>query len=245
LEIALLQGEIDLAVHSMKDLPTKLPDGLIIGCITERENPQDVLISNKGYTLATLPPGAKVGTGSLRRRAQLLYYRSDLFIADLRGNLDTRLSKLETHDFDAIILAAAGLIRMGWQSVISEIIPFQILLPAVGQGSLGIEIRHDDGFVQNVIRGLHHDPSAYGILAERSLLAHLEGGCQIPIGAYGKTSGDSIVLEAVVASIDGAKLIKDQIIGKIREYTDLGVRLAERMICSGAKDILDSCRTGE
>ncbi|KUO50447.1 MAG: hydroxymethylbilane synthase [Desulfitibacter sp. BRH_c19] len=242
LEVALLQGEIDLAVHSLKDIPTQLPDGCIIGCVTKRENSQDVLISPSGYSLKTLPIRAKIGTSSLRRRSQILYYRNDLVLEDLRGNLNTRLRKMVEEDFAAIVLAAAGVIRMGWEDKISEYIPFEISLPAVGQGSLGIEIRKDDPDTQHVISGLHHEPSSYEVLAERSLLEFLEGGCQIPIGALGKVDGDSISLEAMVASLDGSILIREKIIGSTSLSRDLGIQLAKRLLSKGAGEILKQVR---
>jgi len=242
LEVALLDGEIDLAVHSLKDIPTRLPQGCKIGCITKRENPQDVVISSKGYTLDTLPKGAKVGTSSLRRRAQILNYRNDLKLEDIRGNLSTRLNKMVSEDFDAIILAAAGVIRMGWHDNITQYIPMDISLPAVGQGALGIEIREDDPYIQQIITPLNHEESAYEVLAERSLLSYLEGGCQIPIGALGKVDGKSMTLEAVVASLDGNTIIRDKIQGCTSESKELGIQLAERLIEKGAREILKEVR---
>jgi len=242
LEVALLDGEIDLAVHSLKDIPTRLPQGCKIGCITKRENPQDVVISSKGYTLDTLPKGAKVGTSSLRRRAQILNYRNDLQLEDIRGNLSTRLNKMVSEDFDAIILAAAGVIRMGWHDNITQYIPMDISLPAVGQGALGIEIREDDPYIQQIITPLNHEESAYEVLAERSLLSYLEGGCQIPIGALGKVDGKSMTLEAVVASLGGNTIIRDKIQGCTSESKELGIQLAERLIEKGAREILKEVR---
>ena len=242
LEAALLAGEIDLAVHSLKDIPTRLPQGCKIGCITKRENPHDVVISSKGYTLDTLPKEAKVGTGSLRRRAQILNYRNDLKPEDLRGNLNTRLRKMVDEDYDAIILAAAGIIRMGWQDKITQYIPVSISLPAVGQGSLGIEIREDDQDTAQIISSLHHEQSASEILAERALLAHLEGGCQIPIGALGKVHEKSIILEAMVAALDGKTLIRDSIQGCISKSEELGIQLAQKLLQKGAGEILKQVR---
>ena len=242
MEVALLDGEIDLAVHSLKDIPTRLPKGCKIGCITARENPQDVVISPKGYTLDTLPKGAKIGTSSLRRRAQILNYRDDLTLEDLRGNLSTRLNKMVAEDFDAIILAAAGVIRMGWEEKITQYIPVDISLPAVGQGALGIEIREDDLDTQQVISSLHHEQSAYEVLAERSLLSYLEGGCQIPIGALGKVHDKSITLEAMVAGLDGKTLIKDKIQGCISKSEELGIQLAQCLVEKGAGEILKEVR---
>ena len=242
LEVALLNGEIDLAVHSLKDIPTRLPQGCKIGCITKRENSQDVMISPKGYTLDTLPKGAKVGTSSLRRRAQILNHRNDITLEDIRGNLSTRLNKMVAEDFDAIILAAAGIIRMGWQDKITQYIPMNISLPAVGQGALGIEIREDDPDTQQVIAHLHHEQSAYEVSAERSLLSYLEGGCQIPIGALGKVHDKSLTLEAMVASLDGNTLIRDKIQGCISKNEELGIQLAQRLVEKGAGEILKEVR---
>ncbi len=242
LEVALLKGEIDLAVHSMKDLPTKLPTGLKIGCITERVDPRDVIISYHGYNLGTLPKGAKVGTSSLRRRAQLLNYRNDLQLEDIRGNINTRIRKMEEQNFDAIILAAAGVLRLGWQDKIIDYIPMQVSLPAVGQGALGIEIRENDAEIESLVQKIHHEPTAQGIYAERSLLAYLEGGCQIPIGAYGSVNDDMLTLEAMVASLDGKELIREKISGKVQDSEILGVELAKKLVELGADNILKKVR---
>ncbi len=242
LETALLDNEIDLAVHSMKDLPTKLPAGLKIGCITQRENPQDVLISPKNYTIETLPAGAKVGTSSLRRRSQLLNCRSDLQLEDLRGNLLTRMKKMHDENFDAIVLAAAGVIRLEWQQEIAEYISTDIFLPAVGQGALGLEIRAEDVEVENLLQGIHDADSARAVLCERALLAHLEGGCQIPIGALAKVTGDIIYLQAMVASLDGKILIKDSMVGTIEQYAEVGIKLAKKLLEQGAEEVLKQVR---
>jgi hydroxymethylbilane synthase len=242
LEVAMIDGTIDFAVHSMKDLPTKLPEGLKIGAICERYEPGDVVISHKGYTLANLPQGAKVGTSSLRRKAQLLKYRPDVNIQDLRGNLNTRLAKLEREDFDAIILAAAGIERLGWKDKITERIDYNISLPAVGQGSIGIEIRENDEFVQEVVGKLNHDPSQIAITGERALLRKLEGGCQIPIGSLGVVEGDNLTLHGVVASLDGKQLLRTQVSGNIQEAEALGIKLAENLIAMGAEEILKQVR---
>jgi len=242
LEVAMLDGEIDMAVHSMKDLPTRLPEGLKVGAILERVEPCDVLISNKGYTLATLPQGAKVGTSSLRRRAQLLKHRPDLDIHDLRGNLNTRMAKLERENFDAIVLAYAGVLRLGWEDRITDRISYDVSLPAVGQGSIGIEIRENDPEVEEVISKLHHAASAYAILAERSLLRTLEGGCQIPIGALGDVDGDKITLHGLVGSLDGTKVLRAEISGSVAEVEKLGEDLANRLVEMGADKILAEVR---
>lgn len=242
LEVAMLEGRIDLAVHSMKDIPTALPSGLTLGAICQREDPADVVISPKGFTLATLRKDAKVGTSSLRRKAQLMNYRNDLQIQDVRGNLNTRLRKLETEGFDAIILAAAGVKRMGWEHLISQRIPFDICLPAVGQGAIGVEIREDDREVAEIVAKLHHPESAHAILAERALLRKLEGGCQIPIGALGRIQGDSLVLDGLVASLDGKEVLRSQIRGKKEEACYLGEQLAQKLLDMGAVKILAQVR---
>lgn len=243
LEVAMLEKKIDFAVHSMKDLPTKLPDGLKLGAILERVEPCDVLISNKGYTLDTLPQGAKVGTSSLRRRAQLLKCRPDIDIHDLRGNLNTRIKKLETEAFDAIVLAYAGVLRLGWEDKITQRIPYTLSLPAVGQGSIGIEIRENDPEVEAVVAKLHHLKSAYAILAERSLLRTLEGGCQIPIGALGDVQGDKITLHGLVGSLDGKEVLRSEVSGSVSEVEELGIKLAKQLIDMGADRILADVRS--
>ncbi|GAW30423.1 hydroxymethylbilane synthase [Carboxydocella sp. JDF658] len=242
LEVAMLAGKIDMAVHSMKDLPTRLPDGLALGAICVRENPGDVLISPKGHTLATLPQGAKVATSSLRRRAQLLAYRPDLQMVDMRGNLATRFRKMEEQQLDGMILAAAGVLRLGWQERITQYIPFEISLPAVGQGSIGIEIRKNDEEIKELLRPLNDRAAAKAILAERAFLRKLEGGCQIPIGAYGVLQGEELILQGVVASLDGRKLIRKQINGNPEAAEELGERLAELMLAEGADRILAEVR---
>jgi len=242
LEVAMLENKIDFAVHSMKDLPTQLPAGLKLGAILERVEPCDVLISNKGYTLDTLPQGAKVGTSSLRRRSQLLKYRPDIDIHDLRGNLNTRIKKLETEGFDGIILAYAGVLRLGWEDKITQRIPYKVSLPAVGQGSIGIEIRENDPEVEAVVAKLHHLNSAYAILAERALLRTLEGGCQIPIGALGDIQGDKMTLHGLVGSLDGKEVLRSEVSGSVTEAEELGIKLAEQLKGMGADKILADVR---
>ena len=238
LEAALLSGEIDFAVHSAKDLPTELPEGLCIAAIPERVDPSDVLISN-GLGLADLPPGARIGSSSLRRRAQLHNFRADFDIRDLRGNLDTRLRKLDSGEFDAIVLAYAGLHRMGWADRITEKIPTEICLPAVGQGALAIEARKDNELI-GVLQALDHSESRAAVMAERSLMRALEGGCQVPIGALGTVDGDRITLQAVVASLDGATLVRGEVSGSAAEPEALGQELAEILLAGGGKEILQN-----
>lgn len=242
LETALLKGEIDLAVHSMKDMPTQLPEGLVIGCICKREEPGDVLIGRTSPTLDKLPQGARVGTSSLRRKAQLLKYRPDLQIEDLRGNLNTRMAKLAGQNLDAIVLAAAGVKRMGWADQITERIPFSVSLPAVGQGSVGIEIRQGDQEIADIVKTLADSESTAAILAERAMLRRLEGGCQIPIGALGTVQGDQLTLEGVVASLDGKELLRKSISGSVNDAEEIGDQLALELIALGADRILNSVR---
>ncbi len=242
LEIALLEHRAEMAVHSMKDVPTQLPPGLKIGAIAERHDPRDVLICPKGYTLLTLPQGARVGTSSLRRRAQLAKLRPDLQILDLRGNLNTRFAKLDRGDFDAMLLAAAGVERMGWGDRITERISFELSLPAVGQGSVGIEIRGDDPEVAEIAAKVNHRESALAIRAERAMLKKLEGGCQIPIGCLGKVEGDKLVLDGLVASVDGSRILRSRVEGKANLPEELGVELANKLLDMGAGEILTELR---
>src|SRR5687767_14211873 len=202
IEEALLRREIDLAVHSMKDVPTELPEELAILCVPLREDPRDALISRGGRSIMDLPRGAKVGTSSLRRQSQLLHARPDIKISMLRGNLDTRLKKLREGQFDAIVLAAAGLRRLDWAHEITEYLEPQLSLPAIGQGALGIEGRKDDLFIRSLLSGLDHVPSRIAVLAERALLHRLQGGCQVPIAAYATVAGTMVRLEGLVSSVD-------------------------------------------
>ncbi|MDD3654602.1 MAG: hydroxymethylbilane synthase [Desulfotomaculaceae bacterium] len=244
LELALQHGEIDLAVHSMKDLPVVLPEGLLIGAVCRRENPSDALVARHGLKLADLPAGAIVGTSSLRRCAQLLYYRSDLKIVNLRGNINTRLRKLAEEGLDAAVLAYAGLHRLGLEKHITQLLPFELCLPAVGQGALGVEIRGKDEEVRELISGINDDQTRAAITAERALLERLEGGCQAPVGALGVAEGDHLSLEGVVAALDGSQLIRASLTGSTKEPTTLGVRLAEKLIKMGAGKLLEKVRRG-
>ena len=239
IEIALLNGEVDLAVHSMKDLPTTLPDGLTIGAIPERVNPADVLISKNGLDFFHLPPGAKIGTGSLRRRAQLLHTRSDLDIRDIRGNVDTRLAKLRSGDMDAIVLAAAGVQRLGYGDSVTQSLPYSICLPAVGQGALCIEIRTKDEKVQDIVKSINHPYSAVAVKAERAFLRKLGGGCRVPIAALGTVDSDKLSLVGLVADQDGREVIRSDISGKQTEAEYMGEKLAERLLDMGAGAILE------
>ncbi len=241
LEAQMLVGHADIAVHSLKDLPTNLPYGLTLGCITKREDPSDALVVNKKnkiYQLESLPPGSIVGTSSLRRLAQLRYKFPYLDFKDIRGNVITRIEKLDSGEFDCIILAAAGLKRLGFESRIHQIIPNEISLHAVGQGALGIECKSDDKEVLKIISVLEDKVSSQRCLAERSFLRELEGGCQVPIGVNSSIQNDEIALTGMVASIDGKKLIKDESIGNIKYPEEVGKKLAEKLKLQGADKIL-------
>jgi hydroxymethylbilane synthase len=239
IEDALLQGEIDLAVHSMKDVPTVLPKGLEILCVPAREDPRDALISREAKPLDRLPKGARVGTSSLRRQAQLLHHRPDLRIEMLRGNLDTRLRKLRDGEFDAVVVAAAGLKRMGWLEQVTEYLPSDVSLPAIGQGALGLEGRGDDAFVRGVVASLDDAPTRTAVTAERALLERLEGGCQVPIAAHARLSEGRLHLEGLVASVDGRRLVRDSIEGPVASARELGRRLAEQLLRRGGEAILN------
>jgi hydroxymethylbilane synthase len=244
IEEALLRHEADIAVHSMKDVPTEFPDSLYLAVICKREDPRDAFISrirNAQCAFKDLPDGAKIGTSSLRRSCQLLNIRPDLKIEQLRGNLDTRLKKLDEGHFDAIILAAAGVKRLGLQSRITEILPFEISLPAIGQGAIGIECRIDDRSINNLIAPLNHPETSICVKAERAFLKQLEGGCQVPIAAYARiVSQDSkLIMDGLVGSITGDRIIKGHIEGSPEHAESLGVRLAEDILSRGAKEILD------
>lgn len=242
IEEALLRQEIDLAVHSMKDVPTFLPSGLHLGAITNREDPRDVFISRDGRPLKDLRQGARIGTSSLRRQAQLLNFRPDLQIVQLRGNLDTRLRKVaqssSDEGLDGIILAAAGLKRMGWLDRVTEYLLFEMSLPAVGQGALGIECRMGDATTNQKLKFLNHPETRCCVLAERAFLGRLEGGCQVPIAAHGRIENNYLHLDGLVASVDGRRLIRDSVQGPQEEAERLGVHLAEQLVSQGAEAIL-------
>ncbi len=239
LENAMLSGEIDLAVHSLKDMPTELPEGLMLAAITTRADASDAFVSLRYKSLDELPQGAKVGTSSLRRRAQILKYRPDVLTIDLRGNLDTRIKKLENQEMDAIILAAAGLKRLGLEQYITQILPNEICLPAVGQGALAIETRQDDPEVLSVLEFLNDNETIAAVTAERAYLREVQGGCQVPVGVYGKVSGNHLLLEATILKIDGTREVRAQIDGSCSEAEELGIKLAQQMLAAGGKEILD------
>ncbi|HAG06876.1 MAG TPA: hydroxymethylbilane synthase [Peptococcaceae bacterium] len=242
LEMALLNGEIDLAVHSMKDLPTRLPAGLVVAAVPAREEPCDVLVTRDGKKLAELPPGAVVGTSSLRRQAQLLAYRPDLVVQSIRGNLDTRLRKLDEGQVDGLVVAWAGLARLGYEGRVAERLPYDICLPAVGQGALGVEAREDDAEVCALLREIDDPRSRARVLAERAFLRSLEGGCQVPVGAVAHVQDRELVLQGMVATLDGRKVMRGLARGDMEEPEHIGASLAERLLDRGAREILACAR---
>ena len=241
LEVGMLNNQTDFAVHSLKDLPTNLPEGLMLGCVSKRVDPADALVvneKNKDKKLETLPAGSVIGTSSLRRLAQLRHHFPHLTFKDIRGNVNTRLAKLDAGEYDGIILAVAGLQRLDMSDRLHQIIPAEISLHAVGQGALGIECREGDTEILEVIKALEDPESRDRALAERSLLRQLEGGCQVPIGVNTNVEGDTLTLTAMVASLDGIKLIKDRISGQVNDAEELGIDLAKRLREMGAGEIL-------
>jgi hydroxymethylbilane synthase len=240
IENALLSGQVDLAVHSLKDVPTESPAGLTLGAILERADPHDALLARKGLKLSTLPHGALVGTSSLRRRAQLLAVRPDLQIADLRGNVDTRLRKLQGGEYDAIILAVAGLERLELSQHITQRLPADVMLPAPAQGALGLQCRADDAPTLELLRQLNHRPSAQAVRAERAFLNGLSSGCSAPVAAYAQISQGALQLRGLVASLDGSQVVRVSAEGAPDEPEQLGQRLAQRALEQGARAILES-----
>lgn len=237
IEDALLRNEIDIAVHSMKDLPTELPAGLIVAAVPQREDSRDVLVSAGARKLSELVAGAKVGTGSLRRAAQLVHYRRDLRVVPIRGNVDTRLKKLDQGGVDALVMAAAGLKRIGQEERIAEYIPNDVCLGAAGQGALGLESREEESI--RVELSFLHDPAAFAeVTAERSFLNRLGGGCHVPVGARGVTDGENLELFGVVANPDGSSLFRGEISGSVADAEELGCELGERLLAQGAQQIL-------
>ena len=242
LEDGLLSGEMDFAVHSLKDIPTVLPEGLRLSAMLTRHNPADVLISEKYDSFDALPQGAKVGTSSLRRKAQLLNKRPDLNIQDLRGNVNTRMRKLKEENFDGIILAAAGVERMEWKESITEELAYDLCLPAVSQGVIAVETRSDDQEIIALVQLIHDKESEICVNAERALLRALEGGCQIPIAGHAHIEGDTVVLDGLVGSIDGKTIIRDQMRGPIELAEEIGKQLAKVLSDKGGKEILEQIR---
>ncbi|EAS62929.1 hydroxymethylbilane synthase [Photobacterium angustum] len=239
LEVAMLEGRADIAVHSMKDVPVEFPEGLGLVTICEREDPRDAFVSNKYNNIDELPQGAIVGTSSLRRQCQLRAQRPDLIVNDLRGNVNTRLRKMDEGQYDAIILACAGLKRLKMEDRIrSEIAP-EVSLPAVGQGAVGIECRLDDTRVRQLLAALSDQATTTRVLCERAMNNYLQGGCQVPIGSYAELEGDQIWLRALVGEPDGSKIVRAEIRGPIEQAEQLGETLAEQLLNDGARDILD------
>ncbi len=251
IETALLAEKIDLAVHSLKDLPTELPEGLAIGAVCRREDPRDVFIphpSNSIRQLMAQPLGASIATGSLRRKCQIAALRPDLEIQDIRGNLGTRFRKLEASQWQGMILARAGVLRLGWEDRIGETVEAEVILPAVGQGALGIEVREGDVDITGIVAALTDVPTLQGTTAERALLRTLEGGCQVPIGAYGRVvqslnGGETLRLDAMVGSLDGKTVVRGKIEGHSEEASALGAQLAGRLLAEGADAILRQIRS--
>lgn len=238
LENAMLEGRADIAVHSMKDVPMEFPEGLCLGVICPRENPLDAFVSNTYSNLEALPQGATVGTSSLRRQCQLLELRPDLNIEFLRGNVNTRLAKLDEGQFDAIILAAAGLIRLGMEDRIKTCIPSEQSLPAAGQGAVGIEIRSNDETIKELLAPLHHEETAVRVLAERAMNRRLNGGCQVPIGCYSELEGDQLYMRGLVGQPDGSRILRAEVRCQKEEAEQFGIKLAEALLDQGADKIL-------
>lgn len=243
LETAMLEGEIDIAVHSLKDMPVVVPEGLVITAITQRADPGDAFVSSKYESFQQLPAGAKVGTSSLRRKAQLLHARPDLQIEDLRGNVNTRLRKMEEENFDGIILACAGLKRLGFGDKIRQVLPRTMCLPAVGQGALAIECRQADKETRELLESLNDRCTRLCTEAERGFLATVEGGCQVPVGVHAVSAEAGIRVEAVIASLDGSTLLRDALEAEVKnaqEARAVGVNLAEKLLARGGREILRS-----
>jgi hydroxymethylbilane synthase len=240
LELGMLEGTADIAVHSMKDVPVELPEGLHLPVICPREDPRDAFVSNEYETFYSLPQGAKVGTSSLRRQCQIRAARPDLEILDLRGNVNTRLAKLDAGDYDAIILAVAGLMRLGMEERIRERLSPEISLPAIGQGAIGIECRRDDARVNNLIQPLHDRETSLRVMAERAMNAKLNGGCQVPIAGFAEISHDALMLRGLVGEPDGSNIIRAEIAGPVDNAEEMGQVLAEDLLARGAGKILEA-----
>ena len=240
LEAGLLNGDADIAVHSMKDVPVELPEGLHLSVICPREDPRDAFVANNYASFETLPKGARLGTSSLRRQCQLAAQRPDLNIIDLRGNVNTRLQKLDNGDYDAIILAAAGLKRLGMENRITEYLSPEVSLPAIGQGAVGIECRQDDDWVNELLAPLNDRDTAIRVRAERALNHRLQGGCQVPIAGYAELAHGVILLRGLVGTVDGSQIIHGEIAGQPEDAEYLGRVLAEDLLSRGADEILES-----
>lgn len=244
LEVALLKDEVDMAVHSLKDLPTFFPEGLTLGAVLERAEVRDALVSKEGKTLSQLGPDDVIATSSLRRRAQLLAYNPDFKIVDIRGNMNTRLAKMDGGHCDAMIMAATGLQRLGLEERITEIIDTAVMVPAVSQGAIGIEIRENDPEIELIMNGINHERTMLITTAERAYLKSMEGGCQIPIGCYTTTDGDDFNFTGLVADLSGKRSIKLTLSGKLEDAVAIGLEVSRQMVAKGATEILDEIRNG-
>jgi hydroxymethylbilane synthase len=240
IEAALRNGDIDLAVHSFKDLPIAESQGLAIGAVLERAEVQDVLVSRHDLPLAQLPPAPRIGTSSPRRAAQILVTRPDAQIIPIRGNVDTRLRKAATKDYDAVVLAAAGLIRLGLEKHVTQWLPLDVMLPAPAQGAMAVQCRADDGDILSLLRAIHHAPTWAAVTAERAFLAGLGGGCAVPVAAHAAGEGDGLQLQGVVASLDGQQVVRVAGDGLVKDPMYLGRRLAQEALDQGARQILES-----
>ncbi len=242
LEIELMRGNIDLAVHSLKDMPAELESGLVIGAVLARENPADVLLSMKNYKLTDLPHKAVIGTSSLRRRAQIAAIRPDLEIVDIRGNVETRLRKMQEQDLDGIILAYAGVKRLGLEKYISDYLPFEVMLPAVGQGIIAIETSEAANEVNKIVSSINDHATHVAVLAERSFLAAIEGGCQVPVAAHSHLIDDRLEITGMIASLDGGTILKDCCTGQAAKAEEIGRELAHCLLQAGGAEILNQIR---
>lgn len=240
IEEALLAGEVDLAVHSLKDMPAQMPQGCVLGAVPPREDYRDAFISHRHTSLAEIPPGGRVGTGSLRRKVQILHRHPHLEVVHLRGNVDTRLKKLEREGLDAIILAAAGLKRLGLAHLPKGFLSSAEMLPAIGQGALGLEVRVDDREMLDWLAPLNHPPTQVAVTAERAFLARLEGGCLVPVAALGQIEDGSVTLEALISDLEGQRLLQDRLVGRPGEAAAMGSRLAEMLLERGGREILEA-----
>ena len=240
IEEALIRNEIDVAVHSLKDVPAELPDNLSIEIIPEREDPHDVLIARDNKSFDDLPQNSSIGTSSLRRSAQLLHSRPDLEILPIRGNLNTRIKKLHSLDIEAIVVAAAGLKRMGFENMITQTFSCEFMLPAIGQGALGLEIRKDDQKTKDILAFLDHYETKMAAKAERSFLMELKGGCQLPVAGFATFENESICLDGLVADLNGSTIIRDTVVGSPEKAVELGINLAHKLLDAGAREILNS-----
>jgi hydroxymethylbilane synthase len=242
IEKELLDGSVDMAIHSMKDLPSQLAPGLCIAAVLERENPADVLISRQGYRFYDLPEGAIIGTSSLRRISQIRALRPDIILVDMRGNVETRIKKMYEQELDGIVLAYAGVKRLGFEDKISDFLPHDIILPAVGQGAIAIEVRQGDSANLELAGSINHEPTDWATRTERSFLRVLEGGCQVPIGCYAEVRGENITVEGLIASLDGCRVFRGSIQGSCQDADVIGQQLAHDLLQKGAADVLAEIR---